>query len=82
VPQDPISYHVIYRSRDQTRDLGRIVGVPASRQTLDPFLSRLLLAGIRHGELLLVEATTRRIVVQRAVRPSKRPTPRWNAPSQ
>ena len=65
--QEPIRYHVIYRSGEQTRVLGRIAGVPATSFTLDPFLSRLLMAGIRHGEILLVEETTRRIVVQRTV---------------
>ena len=73
--QNPIRYHVIYRSGEQTRVLGRIAGVPATSFTLDPFLSRLLLAGIRHGDLLLVEETTRRIVVHRAVcLPRRRPS--------
>ncbi len=71
---EPIRYHVIYRSGEQTRVLGRIAGVPATSFTLDPFLSRLLLAGIRHGDILLVEETTRRIVVQHAVCfPRRRP---------
>ena len=72
---DEVRYHVIYRSGDQTRVLGRIAGVPATPFTLDPFLSRLLMAGIRHGEILLVEETTRRIVVERAVRLRRRHPP-------
>ena len=64
--QEPIRYHVIYRSGKQTRVLGRIAGVPATSFTLDPFLSRLLLAGIRHGDILLVEETTRRIGAHRS----------------
>lgn len=69
---DESSYHIVYRAGDQTRILGRITGVPGTWYTLDPFLSRLLLAGIHHGELLLVEDATRRIVVRRAVRLPRR----------
>ncbi len=80
--QESIRYQVIYRSGDQTRELGRIAGVPATSFTLDPFLSRLLLAGIRHGEILLVEEMTRRIVVQRTVCLPHRRSSRKSDPSQ
>ena len=66
-------YRVVYRHGERDRSLGRSDAVTASGATLDPFLSRLLLAGIRHGDLLLVDATTGRIVTRRTVRlPSRR----------
>ena len=66
-------YRVVHRHGERDRSLGRIDAVTASGATLDPFLSRLLLAGIRHGDLLLVDEITQRIVACRKVRlPSRR----------
>jgi hypothetical protein len=66
--ENQIHYRVVYRTGTHLRSLGRLRGVPASRQTLDPFHSRLVLAGICEGDLLLVEERTRRIAVHRVVR--------------
>jgi hypothetical protein len=65
--QDGIRYHVIYRTRYHHRSLVRFRDVAGSRQTLDPFHSHLVLAGIHEGELLLVEEDTRRIAARRTV---------------
>lgn len=70
--QNEIRYRVVYRAGNHHRTLGRIIGETPSHHTLDPFLSRLLLAGVRDGELFLVEEATRRIVVRRLVRVSRR----------
>jgi hypothetical protein len=63
------AYRVVYRDGERTRVLGRLPaeGAP-THYTLDPFLSRLLLAGVEDGELLLVDAATGRVVARRAVR--------------
>jgi hypothetical protein len=65
------SYRVLYRDGTFTRPLGRVAEVAPTRYSLDPFLSRLLLDGVRAGELLLVDETTGRVVARRSVRGPK-----------
>ena len=65
-------YRVIYRDDGRVRAFGRLAGVAPTRGALDPFLSRLLLAGVDRGELLLVDEATRQIVARRNVRRPKR----------
>jgi hypothetical protein len=62
-------YRVVYLDGERTRSFGDIAAGVASRQTLDPFHSRLLLAGVEGGEIVLVDKETGRVVVRRAVRP-------------
>lgn len=52
--------------------LGSLAGVPATCFALDPFLSHLLMTGVRDGELLLVEETSRHIAARRVVRLPRR----------
>src|SRR4051794_31624393 len=47
--QDAIRYRVVYRAENHVHSLGRLRGVTASRRTLDPFHSHLVLAGIQEG---------------------------------
>ena len=70
--QEHHEYRVVYRDADTVRGFGRLVDVTPTRRTLDPFLSRLLLAGVARGELLLVDAASRRVVARLDVRPRRR----------
>jgi hypothetical protein len=72
MPQGPRWYRVEHRHGDQVRSFGRISNVYPHFSTLTPFLSRLLLTGVRRGELLLIEEATGRTVARRAVRPQHR----------
>ena len=71
-PPDRPEYRVVYRDGGTVRGLGRLAGGAPTLQALDPFLSRLLLAGVDRGELLLVEAGSRRVAARRVVRPRRR----------
>jgi hypothetical protein len=62
-------YRVVYRDGAWARDLGRLPDAAPHRATLDPFLSRLRLDGVAHGELVLVDEATGRIVARRPLRP-------------
>jgi hypothetical protein len=73
----PRWYRVEHHSGEQIRTLGRIADVAAHHSTLTPFLSRLLLAGVRDGELVLIEEATGRPVARRPVRPPRRRTARY-----
>jgi hypothetical protein len=65
-------YRVEHHAGDQVRALDRIPDVYAHHSTLTPFRSRLLLAGIREGELVLIDEATERIVASCPVRPQRR----------
>lgn len=69
------SYRVEHRDRHRTRVLGRLADAFVSHHTLEPFLSRLLQDGARHGQLILVDDATGRVVARRAVRLPRRVTP-------
>jgi hypothetical protein len=60
-------YRVVYRDGEKCRSLGRLPDVAPTRRTLDPFRSRLLLAGIERGELILVDEASGRAVVRRVL---------------
>jgi hypothetical protein len=62
------SCRVLYTDGTRTRSLGRVAEVAPTRYSLDPFLSRLLLDGVRAGELLLVEEASGRVIARRPVR--------------
>jgi hypothetical protein len=68
----PRWYRVEHHAGDQVRALDRIPDVYAHHSTLTPFRSRLLLAGIGEGELVLIEEATGRTVARRPVRPQRR----------
>jgi hypothetical protein len=67
-------YRVEHHDRDQIRALDRIADVYPHHTTLTPFLSRLLLTGVRRGELLLIEEATERTVARLVVQSSRRRT--------
>jgi len=71
-PPDPPEYRVVYRDGELICGFGHVAGVAPTFHALDPFRSRLLLAGVTTGELLLVEAGTGRVVARRVVRPRPR----------
>jgi hypothetical protein len=73
--QAPRWYRVEHRHRGRERFLGRISEVVPSPFTLDPFLSRLLRAGVEHGELALVDGATGFVVARRLVRMPRRRRP-------
>jgi hypothetical protein len=66
--QELAEYRILYRHDGRVRAFGTIAEAAVTFRTLDPFLSRLRLAGVDRGELLLVEAGTLRVVARRAVR--------------
>jgi hypothetical protein len=60
----PRWHRVVYRGGGKARSLGRVDEAP-TRRALDPFHSRLRLGGVAHGELVLVDEATGRIVARR-----------------
>jgi hypothetical protein len=62
--RDVQSYRVVLRTGGTVRAFGSIGESTVTARTLDPFLSRLLLAGVRTGELLLVDEATGRVAVR------------------
>jgi hypothetical protein len=69
------NYLVIYRSEAGVRVLGRLRRRDAAptRQSLDLFVSRLLLEGAETGEVVLVDDATGRELARRVVPPPQRP---------
>ena len=77
----PRWYRVEHHAGDQVRALARIPDVYAHHTTLTPFRSRLLLAGIREGELVLIDEATGAIVACCPVRPQRRRASRRREPT-
>jgi hypothetical protein len=63
---------VVYRNNGRRRALDRIQGVPLTRGTLDPYVSRLQLAGVLQGEVVLVDEETGQELALRFVPPPRR----------
>jgi hypothetical protein len=68
VDQESPRYRVVYRDGERVRPLGHLTGVAPTPWSLDAYISRLLLAGVTRGELLLVAEGTGALVARRAVR--------------
>ncbi|MFL5532348.1 MAG: hypothetical protein ACJ8BC_10295 [Gemmatimonadales bacterium] len=68
----PRWYRVEHHTGARVRTLGRLPDVYAHPSTLTPFLSHLLLLGIRQGELVLIEEASGRTVACCPVRPQRR----------
>jgi len=61
-------YRVVYRAGGREHPLGRIELAAPTRESLDPFRSRLRLEGLERGDLLLVDERTGSVAVRREVR--------------
>jgi hypothetical protein len=65
-------YRVVYRTNGTVRPLGRLPDVAPTHHALDPYRSRLLLAGVMQGELLLVDEATGQAVARRFLQPQRK----------
>ncbi|MEA2512190.1 MAG: hypothetical protein QOF33_4883 [Thermomicrobiales bacterium] len=65
-------YRVVHIGGGKVRSLGRVPDVRPNHHSLDPFLSRLLLAGVERGELALIDERTGLVAARRLVRPRRR----------
>ncbi|MEA2515196.1 MAG: hypothetical protein QOF33_1717 [Thermomicrobiales bacterium] len=65
-------YRVVYFVGGKVHGLGRVLDMTPSRYSLDPFRSRLLLAGITGGHLALVNERTGVVAARRPVGPRPR----------
>ncbi|HEY7033644.1 MAG TPA: hypothetical protein VH482_20070 [Thermomicrobiales bacterium] len=63
-------YRVVFREGTYVRAFGTVDGGAVSYRTLDPFLSRLRLAGVECGEPVLVDSAGG-YVARRLVRPPR-----------
>jgi hypothetical protein len=70
------SLKVVFRYRDVEHEMGLLPGRFTGIRCLDPFVSRLNMAGVHRGRLLVIDATSGDIVAIRQLRSPKEPA-KW-----